>query len=179
MTIELLQTMSTVSYVLAGLFLVISTVLFFRFQIPKVFSDLTGRTERRAIDAIRKQNEGMIEDAASGKTGRINKTDKLQKKENGKMNTVGHHETKERMTGGIGVTGELAFSETTVLEQAQETTVLQVDETVVLQQAYPMEQKRPPAQAMTRPAAVSGNGVRAELIIEVDLFFAESKEVIQ
>lgn len=40
-----------------GVFLVISIVLFFALRIPKVLSDLTGRTERKAIEAIRMQNE--------------------------------------------------------------------------------------------------------------------------
>ena len=41
----------------AAIFLVISVVLFFLLNIPKVVSDLSGRTARKAIESIRKQNE--------------------------------------------------------------------------------------------------------------------------
>lgn len=41
----------------AAIFLVISVVLFFVLNIPKVVSDLSGRTARKAIESIRKQNE--------------------------------------------------------------------------------------------------------------------------
>ena len=40
-----------------GVFLAISVVLFFAMHIPKIISDLTGRTARKAIQKIRMQNE--------------------------------------------------------------------------------------------------------------------------
>lgn len=40
-----------------GIFFVIAVVLFFTLKIPKVISDLTGRTARKAIENIRMQNE--------------------------------------------------------------------------------------------------------------------------
>lgn len=40
-----------------GLFFVIAVILFFTLKIPKVISDLTGRTARKAIENIRMQNE--------------------------------------------------------------------------------------------------------------------------
>lgn len=40
-----------------GLFFLITVALFFMLHIPKVISDLTGRTARKAIDDIRKSNE--------------------------------------------------------------------------------------------------------------------------
>lgn len=40
-----------------GVFFVIAVVLFFTLKIPKVISDLTGRTARKAIENIRMQNE--------------------------------------------------------------------------------------------------------------------------
>lgn len=40
-----------------GVCLVVAVILFFTMNIPKVISDLTGRTARKAIENIRKQNE--------------------------------------------------------------------------------------------------------------------------
>ncbi len=40
-----------------GIFFVIAVILFFALKIPKVISDLTGRTARKAIENIRMQNE--------------------------------------------------------------------------------------------------------------------------
>lgn len=40
-----------------GVFFVIAVILFFTLKIPKVISDLTGRTARKAIESIRMQNE--------------------------------------------------------------------------------------------------------------------------
>ena len=40
-----------------GIFLLIAILLFFTLRIPKVISDLTGRTARKAIENIRMQNE--------------------------------------------------------------------------------------------------------------------------
>lgn len=40
-----------------GVFFVLAVVLFFTLKIPKVISDLSGRTARKAIEQIRKQNE--------------------------------------------------------------------------------------------------------------------------
>lgn len=43
--------------VASGIFLVLSVVLFFTLNIPRVISDLSGRTARKAIENIRMQNE--------------------------------------------------------------------------------------------------------------------------
>ena len=40
-----------------GIFFVVAVILFFTLNIPKVISDLTGRTARKAIENIRMQNE--------------------------------------------------------------------------------------------------------------------------
>lgn len=57
MSVELLQTLSLVSYVLAGVFLLISIGLFLLFKVPKLIGDVTGTTARKSIENIRQQNE--------------------------------------------------------------------------------------------------------------------------
>lgn len=47
MTVELMQTLSIVAFVIAGVFLLIAIALFFLFNIPKVYGYLSGRTRKR------------------------------------------------------------------------------------------------------------------------------------
>ncbi len=57
MTVELLQTLSLVGFLLCGLFFLATVVLFFWLKIPKVVGDITGATARKSIESIRRQNE--------------------------------------------------------------------------------------------------------------------------
>jgi hypothetical protein len=56
MTIELLQTLSIVSFVVVALLLIIGIALFFIFDIPKLYWDVSGKTAKEAIAEIRKKN---------------------------------------------------------------------------------------------------------------------------
>lgn len=57
MTYEMYRYVFLGAAVACGVFLTLSLVLFFALHIPKVISDLTGRTARKAIENIRMQNE--------------------------------------------------------------------------------------------------------------------------
>ena len=57
MSVELLQTLSLTSYIIAGVLLLMSVALFFLLDIRKVIGDVTGSTARKAINSIREQNE--------------------------------------------------------------------------------------------------------------------------
>ena len=48
---------SMVSFVLAGVFLLISCFLWFKFNIRKIIGDLSGRTAKKSIEKMRKINE--------------------------------------------------------------------------------------------------------------------------
>lgn len=54
---QLYNTISVVGFALAGLFLLFAILFWFKFQIPKVISDLSGRTARKSIEEIRARNE--------------------------------------------------------------------------------------------------------------------------
>lgn len=56
MTVELLQTLSLASYVAAAVMLLLGVALFFLFDVPRLYGELSGRTAKKAIEAIRKQN---------------------------------------------------------------------------------------------------------------------------
>lgn len=57
MTYEVYHYLSIGAAVACGLMIALSVVLFFVLKIPRVISDLSGRTARRAIEDIRRQNE--------------------------------------------------------------------------------------------------------------------------
>lgn len=57
MSYEMYRYTSLGALIACGVFFVIAVVLFFVWRIPRVISDLTGRTARKAIENIRQQNE--------------------------------------------------------------------------------------------------------------------------
>ena len=146
MTIELLQTLSTSAFIGAAVFFLAAVALFFLFDIPKVFGEITGSTAKKAIEDIRQQNERTGDkaykpsavNAERGKlTDKITPSGRLLKKEGhakvaistAKLKTA---EIQQKQQGGGASAGG---AETTVLaNQSQETTVLmnQSQETTVL-----------------------------------------------
>ena len=139
MSIELLQNLSLASYILAGIFLFISLILFFRLDIINVIGDFTGANERKAIENMRLQNENASENGyksmrSSSTRGRL--TDKISPSGRLIHNTGGFSSSPgtEKFS-----TVELmpSTNETTVLAgNSNETTVLSsgVNETTVLSQ---------------------------------------------
>lgn len=57
MTVELLQKLSTISFVIAAVFFLAAAALFFLLDIPGVIGVLSGATARKGVEAIRRQNE--------------------------------------------------------------------------------------------------------------------------
>ena len=56
-SVELLHTLSFVSYILGIIMVLLAVALFFLFRIPKVIGDVSGSTARKMIENIRQQNE--------------------------------------------------------------------------------------------------------------------------
>lgn len=137
MSIELLQNLSLASYVLAGVFFMVSVILFFRLDILKLIGDFTGANERKAIESMRLQNENASENSYKSmrsSTARGRLTDKISP--SGRL----IHNTSEIMPSATTEkfsTHELmpSVNETTVLSAGMnETTVLSagISETTVL-----------------------------------------------
>lgn len=119
--------------ILAGLLFVLAVVLFFLLKIPKVVSDLSGATARKAIKQIREQNEASGDKShqvsafnrARGRlTDKISPSGQLMRQHTGHM--PGHNTTKIAtqhlpQQEPAGETSQLA-PETSVL--APETSVL-------------------------------------------------------
>ena len=138
MSVELLQTLSLVSYVVAGIIALIAVALFFLLDIKKVIGDVTGSTERKAINSIRQQNatsgerlyKPTPENAAKGRfTDEIApRGESLPKTENRQPFAEENYRTTALTTASEGTSVlDPALNETTVLSgtaASNETTVL-------------------------------------------------------
>lgn len=109
-----------------GIFFVIAVVLFFTFKIPKVISDLSGRTARKAIENIRAQNE-----QSGDKTYQSSAVNLERGKLTDKISRSGKLVPREATPFGTGVITEKISTqkldtagETAVLEASEETSVL-------------------------------------------------------
>lgn len=127
MSIEVLDTISLISFVLAGISAVLTVVFWFVFKIPTVISDLSGRTARKSIERMRANNE---------KTG---KKDYAPSKTNLKRGKV--TELMDESSKGSGklsgmLSGKLKKKETPVVEENLETGLLEEN----IQNAYESEE---------------------------------------
>ena len=134
---QTLQTLSVISFAVAGLCLVLSAFFWFFFKIPTVIGDLSGRTARKSIAKMRAANE-----KTGAKSYRESKTNVERGKLTGTMPDSSKLKKKKAVTDdGKPETGLLAENKadgleneaTGVLEEAtgileSETTGLLVDE---------------------------------------------------
>ena len=169
-----------------GIFFAIAVVLFFTLNIPKVISDLSGRTARKAIENIRRQNEesgdkGYQTSAVNRERGKL--TDKISP--SGRL-------AKQRtaplgagaMTEKIGTQKLAPAGETDVLSDGGETTLLSepAGETTVLGEpagetsvlAEPMGETAvlTPQEPVQQPSAAQ------EFSVEFEITFVHTSEVI-
>ena len=157
MSIETLQMASTISYIAAGILLLVAVALFFLLDIKKVIGDLTGITAKRAIENIRQQNEQTGEKnykSSSVNIARGKLTDKIS--QSGKL---------IKNTGGIGISPQTEKFSTTELNPDNGQTAILNDsgsETTVLSNA-----------------ANETTVLNKEFSVEVEMGFAESSEIIE
>lgn len=119
MTYEVYRSVFQIGAIGCGVMAVVSVILFFWLQIPKVIGDLTGHTARRAISDIRRQNEDGVHktykssavNLQRGKTtDKISHSGRVVPVSDGKAGTSGQTER-------IGGAPETDGNETTVLEE--------------------------------------------------------------
>lgn len=117
MTVEFLQTLSMVAYIAAGVLFLVAVALFFLLDVPKLYGDVSGRTAKKAIEAIRQQNESTGNkaykpSAVNAERGKL--TDKITP--SGRL---------QSQTAGLPVSvGTEKFATSTLAPQPNETTVL-------------------------------------------------------
>ena len=85
MSVELLQTLSLISFIVAGVALLVAIALFFLLDIRKVVGNLSGATARKAIRNIRLQNENAADNDYSAATDRITRSGRIERQAAGKV----------------------------------------------------------------------------------------------
>lgn len=114
--------------ILCGIMFVVSVLLFVFLKVPKLISDLSGRTAKKAIKNIREQNEitgdkyhkiSAFNEARGKLTDKISPSGQLQRK-------------RQEVNFGINTT-KISAQEFTYDEQNSETTILATNETSVLE----------------------------------------------
>ena len=182
MTVELLQTLSLVAYIAAGVLFLVAVALFFLLDVPKLYGDVSGRTAKKAVEAIRQQNESTgnkaykpsAVNAERGKlTDKITQSGRLQSQTAGLPVSVG---TEKFVTSTLAPQS----NETTVLDgPAGETSVLaqSAGETTVLTGALPV------TQSGETTVLVGGEAVAApadgKFTVDVEMSFTGSSELIE
>lgn len=127
MTVELLQTLSLIAYIVAGVLLVVAIILFLVLNVPLLIGDLSGANARKAIESIRQQNEATGEKAY--KPSAVNASrGKLTEKISGSGRLL-------HQSGSLrGSMGTEKISTTKLVKEAEETTLLSTasNETTIL-----------------------------------------------
>lgn len=183
MTVELLQTLSLVSFIIAGVLFLIGVALFFLLDVPKLYGDISGRTAKKTIEAIRQQNESSgnkvykpsAVNAERGKlTDKITQSGRLQSKTTGLPASVG---TEKFVTSALYPQS----NETTLLEEgASETSVLVQSggETTVLTGVLPTIGETS-VLIQEEVSEVYANDALSKFTIDVEMSFTGSSELIE
>jgi hypothetical protein len=183
MSVELLQTLSLALYIVAGVLFLVGIVLFFLLDVPKLYGDVSGRTAKKAIEAIRQQNESTgnkaykpsAVNAERGKlTDKITQSGRLQSQTSGLPVSVGTEKldtsTLMPQSNETTVLAEAA-NETTVLEQsAGETTVLTGTISLAGETTVLVNNEAPSSGTVADPT---------KFIVDVEMSFTGSSEIIE
>ena len=160
MSIDVLQACSIGFWVAAGIFFLTAVALFFLMDISKLYGEISGRTARKAIEQIRKHNaEALTGDIAGVHTGNGVRTEKLST---------------------ATLAPETAAGATTVLAEAGATTVLaEAGTTTVLAEAGVATMLTEPERSQTVENRRQSLTDRDEFVLEQELSYAESAEIIE
>ncbi len=170
---QTLQTLSIISFAVAGVCLVLAIFFWFFFKIPTVIGDLSGRTARKSIAKMRAANE-----KTGAKSYKESKTNAERGKLTGTIPDSGKSKKMSAIDDGKPETGLLAENKldglkseaTGVLDEAtgilgSETTGLLIDENATA-----------PLDTPTHKYPVCIGGKKLEMIEEV--MFVHTEEVI-
>ncbi len=154
------------------LFFVIAVILFFSLQIPKVVSDLTGRTAKKAIENIRSQNE-----QSGNKTYQSSSVNLKRGKLTDKISKSGRLMPRAATPFGTGVITE-KISTMELVQPAGETDVLNPAEDAAAQNSSAGETDvLAPAAGETELLAPTEQPVQA-FALEYEITFLHTSEVI-
>lgn len=176
MTVELLQIISLVSFIIAGVLLLLGIALFFLLDVPKLYGDISGRTAKKAIEAIRQQNESSGNKAY--KPSAVNA-------ERGKLtDKISHSGSVVGKTSGSGISVGTEKLHTDVLTaKANETTVLKngSSETTVLEHQGGAGETTVLAQNQVGVNSDESANIPASsgFTVDVEMSFTGSSEIIE
>lgn len=177
MSVEQLQTFSLVSYIIAGVLVLVAIALFFLLDIKKVIGDVTGATARKAINTIRKQNE-----ASGNKAYKPSPVNAARGKLTDKISPSGRLQPQ---TAGIGGSpGTEKFDTTKLMPSAEATTVLNGGrgETTVLEQNATSGETTvlsDNTDNQSKDAESIDNKHKAHFHTDVEMGFTDSSEIIE
>lgn len=143
MSVEVLQIITLVFFVLSGALFVISICLFFAYNIPGVIGNLTGVTAKKAIEDIKAKSENADKNRASySKLIKSKSTEKISGSGNiGRSSGLFRHGKSTKKLGKVwektAPLGKKNLNETVRLDtsEVRETTILSTNmENVVLMQ---------------------------------------------
>lgn len=124
-----LQNLSIISFVIAGVCLLIAILLWFYFKIPDVIGDLTGRTARKSIAKMRTSNEktkaklyvGNKENKQRSKSTQLGSDNNKQDKPNN--GDAGYYPETQMLQENMSEESPFAKTET-LINESDETTSL-------------------------------------------------------
>lgn len=174
MTYEMYRYLSMGAAIACGIMVVVSLVLFVQLQIPKVIGDLTGRTARKAIEDIRKQNE-----EGGSKVYRSSSVNLRRGKLTDKITPSGRIEARHTTPFGTGViTEKISTQELPLTEDSYDTTLLGTEnETTVLSQV-PEAASVPSLTTETTVLQRWEEENDRSFVIEYEITFIHTNEVI-
>ena len=170
MTVETLQMLSTVAYVLAGIFLLAAIAIFFLLDIRSVIGDVTGA---KAIRDIRAQNE-----ASGNKAYKPSPVNAARGKLTAKISPSGRLEPQMAGMGGSPGTEKLSTMELTAAAEATTVLTETAAETTVLQQPEEVGATTVLSEAEREPAAPKPEEKRT-FHTDVEMGFSASSEIIE
>lgn len=164
MSVETLQALSLIAYILAALLFVLAVVLFFYLKVPALWGEVSGRTARKAIEAMKWKGEEAAAKPAELKPLTTEKAPLIAAEQKPPLKDApeeGHTDVLPSL-GQTAVLAEPSESgETAVLKAVHSTGELpRMDETTLLGQA----------QSADAPVV---------FVLEKELAFTDSTEIIE
>lgn len=126
---DILNTISVISFIAAGIFAVLAIALWFIFKIPTVIGDLSGRTAKKSIERMRQNNEKTGNKLYKTSKGNLERGKLTGTKEGMKQSDESNAETgllNENLARDFDdqATGILVEDETTLMDGNTETAPL-------------------------------------------------------
>ncbi len=202
MSVEVLQVLTLVFFIISALLAVFAIILFFTLNIPKVLGDLSGVTARKAIEDIQRKSgedsaqwSGYTSGTKGGLSDKENASGRLRKVTD-KLTKGSASASSGRLALPFSITdklGERGSDETTLLasQGSNETTVLGTnysnETTLLAQNAAPettlLAQNAAPETTLLMQNTVPEFIVRSadecsSFTVDVDISFYDSTEII-